>query len=143
MGRVKAPDRILVVLAVIALLQGAALIAYAVYDIVEAFRVGITGPVEVSNPMALVLLIVITAALGAGMVVVGLGWWRTRRWARAPFVLAQVIAALLGYELAQATGSVERAVGVVAMVIAALGLVLSFAPATGRAIGDIDPPMPD
>ena len=138
----KAPDRILVVLAAIGFVQGAALVAYALYDVVEAIRVGITGPAEVSNPMALLVLVLITAVLGAGMIVVGLGWWRARRWARAPFVMAQVIVALLGYELAQAAGSVERSVGVAAMVMAGLGLVLSFAPATGRAIGDGDPPLP-
>ena len=143
MSHVKAPDRILVVLALIAGLQGAALIAYALFDIVEALRVGITGPEEVSNPMALLLLIALTAAFGAGMVVVAVGWWRARRWARSPFIMAQIIVALLGYELAQAVGSVERTVGIVAMVMAGLGLVLSFAPATGRAIGDTaDPQAP-
>lgn len=143
MSHVKAPDRILVVLALIAGVQGAALIAYALFDIVEALRVGITGPEEVSNPMALLLLIAITAAFGAGMVMVAAGWWRARRWARSPFIMAQIIVALLGYELAQAVGSVERTVGIVAMVMAGLGLVLSFAPATGRAIGDtVDPQAP-
>lgn len=143
MGPVKAPDRILAVLALIAGIQGAALIGYAVFDVVEALRVGITGPEEVSNPMALLLLIAITAAFGAGMIAVAVGWWRALRWARSPFVMAQIIVALLGYELAQAEGSVERTVGIVAMVMAALGLVLSFAPATGRAIGDTaDPEAP-
>lgn len=143
MSHVKAPDRILVVLALIAGVQGAALIAYALFDIVEALRVGTTGPEEVSNPMALLLLIALTAAFGAGMVVVAVGWWRGRRWARSPFIMAQIIVALLGYELAQAVGSVERTVGIVAMVMAGLGLVLSFAPATGRAIGDTaDPQAP-
>jgi len=142
-GPVKAPDRILAVLALIAGIQGAALIGYAVFDVVEALRVGITGPEEVSNPMALLLLIAITAAFGAGMIAVAVGWWRALRWARSPFVMAQIIVALLGYELAQAEGSVERTVGIVAMVMAALGLVLSFAPATGRAIGDTaDPEAP-
>jgi len=142
-SHVKAPDRILVVLALIAGVQGAALIAYALFDIVEALRVGTTGPEEVSNPMALLLLIALTAAFGAGMVVVAVGWWRGRRWARSPFIMAQIIVALLGYELAQAVGSVERTVGIVAMVMAGLGLVLSFAPATGRAIGDTaDPQAP-
>ena len=140
MGHVKAPDRILVVLAAIAGLQGVVLIGYAVFDVVEAVRVGITGPADVSNPMALLLLILITAAFGAGMVVVAVGWWRSLRWARAPFVMAQIIVGLIGYELSQAVGSVERTVGLVAMVMAALGLVLSFAPATGRAIGDTADP---
>lgn len=126
------------ILAAIAILQGAALLAYAVFDIVEAVRVGVTGPEEVSNPMALLLLVVITGAFGAGMVVVGWGWWRCQRWARAPFILAQIIAGLIGYELSQATGSVERTVGYVCVVLAVVGLVLAFLPAVARAIDDGD-----
>ncbi len=68
-----APDRPFVALAVVALLQGVALLGYAVFDVVEAVRVGITGPEEVSNPAALILLIVITAAFGVGLVWVGVG----------------------------------------------------------------------
>ena len=34
------------------------------FDVVEAVRVGITGPAEVSNAPALILLVVITAAFG-------------------------------------------------------------------------------
>ena len=126
------------ILAAIAILQGTALLAYAVFDIVEAVRVGITGPEEVSNPMALLLLVVITGAFGAGMVVVGWGWWRCHRWARAPFILAQIIAGLIGYELSQATGSVERTVGYTCVVLAVVGLVLAFLPAVARAIDDGD-----
>lgn len=132
----KVPDRVLVVLAGIAALQGLGLVGYAVFDVVEAFRVGITGPAEVSNPPALVLLIVITATFGAGLLWVATGWWRALAWARSPFVLAQIIIGLLGYEVAQAEGSVERAIGIVAAILAVLGLVLSFAPATSRAIAD-------
>ena len=134
----KVPDRALVVLAGIAGIQGLGLLAYAVFDIVEAFRVGITGPAEVSNPPALILLIVITAAFGCGLLWVAGGWWRSRRWARSPFLLAQIIIGLIGFEIAQSTGSVERTVGVVTVVLAALGLVLSFAPAVSRALAEDD-----
>lgn len=136
MGQVKAPDRVLVALALIALIQGLALIGYAVFDVVEAVRVGITGPEEVSNPPALLLLIAITAAFGVGLVLVARGWWQERRWARSPFILAQIIIGLIGYELSQSAGSVERTVGYVCVLVAILGLVLSFTPAVTRAIDE-------
>ena len=127
-------------LAIIALLQGVALLGYALFDVVEALRVGITGPAEVSNVPALIFLIVVTAAFGVGLVLVARGWWRAQRWARAPFILTQVIFGLIGYELSQSEGSVERTVGYACVLIAILGLVLSFAPAVSRAI---DQPIED
>lgn len=136
MGRVKAPDRALVVLALIALLQGVALLGYALFDVIEAIRVGTTGPEEVSSTPAVIFLIVVTAAFGVGLVLVARGWWRAQRWARAPFILTQVIVGLIGYELSQAQGSVERTVGYACVLIAILGLVLSFAPAVSRAIDE-------
>ncbi len=123
-------------LALIALLQGAALLGYALFDVVEAVRVGITGPEEVSNAPALILLVVITAAFGVGLLLVARGWWRAQRWARAPFILTQVIVGLIGYELSQSEGSVERMVGYACVLVAILGLVLSFAPAVSRAIDE-------
>lgn len=127
-------------LAIIALLQGVALLGYAVFDVVEALRVGVTGPAEVSNVPALIFLIAVTAAFGVGLVLVARGWWRAQRWARAPFILTQVIFGLIGYELSQSEGSVERTVGYACVLIAILGLVLSFAPAVSRAI---DQPIED
>ncbi len=124
------------VLALIALVEGLGLLAYAVFDAVEAIRVGVTGPSDVSNVPAVLLLVVILAALGLAMVWVARGWWLARRWARAPFLLAQIIAILIGYELAQSTGTVERAVGVGVALVALLGLALSFAPSVSRAIDE-------
>jgi hypothetical protein len=135
-GRVKAPDRALVGLAIIALLQGVALLGYALFDVVEAVRVGITGPAEVSNAPALILLVVITASFGVALLLVARGWWRAQRWARAPFILTQLIFGLIGYELSQSEGSVERIVGYACVLVAILGLVLSFAPAVSRAIDE-------
>ena len=83
------PDRSLVVLACIALIEGLGLVAYALFDIVEAGRVGTSGPEDVSNAPALILLVVITAAFGVGLIWVARGWWRAQRWARAPFILSQ------------------------------------------------------
>jgi hypothetical protein len=105
-----------------------------VFDVVEAVRVGITGPEEVSSPPALLLLVAITAVFGIALVLVARGWWQARRWARSPFILAQIIVGLIGYELSQADGTVERTVGYVCVLIAILGLVLCFTPAVTRAI---------
>ncbi len=137
------PDRPIVALAIIAIVEGAALLAYALFDVVEAVRVGITGPAEVSNPAALALLIAITAALGAGMVWVAWGWWRCRRWARAPFVLAQLLIVLIGYELTQSAGATERVVGMAGVGLAILGLILAFAPGMTGRLDDEDQPWSD
>lgn len=130
------PDRPLVALAAISMVQGSALVVYALFDVVEAVRVGITGPAEVSNVPAVILLVVITAAFGVALVWVGLGWWRGRRWARSPFVLAQLIGGFIGVELAQSDGTVERVTGIALVLVALIGLVLSFAPAVNRRLAD-------
>jgi hypothetical protein len=88
----------------------------------------------VPNAPALLLLIAITAAFGVGLLLVSRGWWRAQRWARAPFILTQVIFGLIGYELSQSEGAVERTIGYACVVVGILGLVLSFAPAVSRAI---------
>lgn len=130
----RAPDRALVALAAIAFVQGATLVGYAIFDVIEAIRIGVTGPADVSNVPALVLLILITAAFGAGLLVIAAGWWRARRWARGPFVFAQLIGGLIGVELAQSVGRVERTVGITAVVLALIGLVLAFSPAVTRGL---------
>lgn len=130
------PDPTLVALAGIAGLQGVALVAYAGYVAVNGLREGTTGPAEVSNLPALVSLIVILAVLGAGMIVIARGWWQARHWARSPFLLAQLIVGLVGWEVSQSGEAAEHLVGLVCVVIAIAGIVLAFLPATRRAIGD-------
>ncbi len=75
------------VIAAIAAIEGLGLIAYAIFDIIEAVRVGITGPAEVSNPAALVLLIVIYLVFGIGLLLVARAWWQMRTWQRGAFIL--------------------------------------------------------
>ena len=128
-----APPRPLAALAVIALLEGAALIAYGLFDLVEAVRLGATGPADVSNGPAIALQIVIFVAFGAGMAWVARGWWGARRWARAPFLLAQVMALLVGYDMAQSTTPASRIAGIVVALVAIVGIVLAFSPQVIRA----------
>ena len=131
-GAVPAPS--LVVLAVISALQGLFFVGYAVYDIVQAFRVGLTGPAEVSNPAALLGLIAITAAIGVALLWVARGWWRVREWARAPFLVAQLVLGLIGYDLSQSQSSGPRLLGQVLIVVAVVGVVTCFLPSVRRAL---------
>ena len=119
-------SRVFVILAAIAGVEGLALLAYGAFEIVEAVRLGATGPAEVSSPAAITLQIVIFLLFGAGLVLVARGWLRRSRWVRGPFLLAQFIAPVVGGPLAQASGSVERAVGIVILVLAVAGIVLTF-----------------
>ncbi|CAB4735823.1 unannotated protein [freshwater metagenome] len=126
------PDRPFIVLGVIAGIEGVALLAYAVFEAIEGIRIGATGPAEVSSVPALVLQIVILALFGAALVFVGSGWIRVRRWARAPFLLAQLIALVIGFPLASAVGEIERVAGISLVALAIIGIVLVFSPAVTR-----------
>jgi len=131
---VSRPAAPLAALAVIALLQGLALVAYGIFDAVEAVRVGATGPADVSNGPAIALQIVIFLIFGAGLLWVARGWWGSRRWARAPFLLTQLIALVVGVPLAQAQGGTERVAGIVISLMALVGIALVFTPVVTRAL---------
>ena len=128
------PDRRFVVLGAIAGIEGTALLAYAVFEAIEGIRIGATGPAEVSSVPALALQIVILALFGAALLFVGSGWIKVRRWARAPFLLAQLITLVIGFPLASAVGSVERVAGISLVAIAIIGIVLVFSPAVTRSL---------
>ena len=131
MSRPAAP---LTALATIALLEGLALVAYGIFDAVEAVRVGATGPADVSNGPAIALQIFIFLVFGAGLLWVARGWWGSRRWARAPFLLTQLIALVVGVPLAQAQGGTERVVGIALSLVALVGIALVFTPVVTRAL---------
>lgn len=131
---VSRPAAPLTALAAIALLEGLALVAYAIFDAVEAVRVGATGPADVSNGPAIALQIIIFLVFGAGLLWVARGWWGSRRWARAPFLLTQLIALVVGVPLAQAQGGTERVVGIALSLVALVGIALVFTPAVTRAL---------
>lgn len=133
----RAPSRPFATLAGIAAIQGLVLVGYAGFDLISAIRYGIQGPSEVSNPPAVALQILIFALFGAGLLLVASGWWRMRRWARAPFLLVQLLAIVVGIPLAQAGGAVERATGMVTVAVAIAGGVIALLPAVGRVL---DPP---
>lgn len=104
-------------------LEGAALIGYAIYLVVQVARFGITGPADVSNVPAVVLEILIFALFGAGLVVAARALWRGRRGGRGPAVLAQIIAAVVGGPLAFATEPGPRFVGILVVVVAVVTVI--------------------
>ncbi len=125
---------LLVALGVIAALEGVGLIGYAVYDIFQGITVGITGPREVSNLPALVLQIVIFAALGIGLLLVARGWWRAAYGARAPFIVAQLLALVVGVPLLSAPDAGTRQIAVALIGLGVLGIVLALVPSVTRVL---------
>lgn len=126
----------LVVGTVVAGVEGIALLAYAAYIAVQVARLGITGPQEVSSPIAVTLEITIFAVLGIGMVLAARGLWRARRWARSMLIVGQFLALVVGFPLATAEGGVERGAGIALVALAVCGVVVAFLPSTTAAVVD-------
>ena len=134
-GRAR-PALSLVVGAVVAAVEGIALVVYAVYITVQVARLGISGPAEVSNPVAVTLEITIFGLLGVAMVLAARGMWRARRWARSMLIVGQFLALVVGLPLVTAEGGVERGAGIALVTLAAAGVVSAFWPSTTAAIAD-------
>lgn len=130
------PVTSLVVGAAVAAVEGIALLAYSGYIAVQVARLGITGPAEVSNPVAVTLEITIFGLFGAALVLAAWGLWRARRWARSLLVVGQFIALVVGVPLATAEGGAERFAGIGLVGLAIVGLVAAFWPSTTAAIAD-------
>ena len=130
------PNSAFAAIAAIAAIEGLGLIMYAIFDIIEAVRVGITGPADVSNPAALLLLIVIYLVFGIGMLLVARAWWLMRTWQRGAFILTQVIALLVFFDLTRSDESLPRNVGFVILALAVTGIVLVFTPKVLRVFAE-------
>ena len=130
------PVTSLVIAAVIAGIQGIALLTYAVYIVVQTARLGITGPEAVSTPITVMWEITIFGLFGLAMVFAARGLWRARRWARSLLVVGQFIALVIGVPLATAEGGVERTAGIVLVAMAVIALVAAFWPSTTAAVAD-------
>jgi MFS family permease len=128
----------LVLLAAIAAIEGIGLVAYAIFDIVQGLRVGLTGPQEVSNLPALLLQIVIFSVLGVAGLAIAWGWWRAKYAARAPFILGQLLGLVVGVPIAQNLETTQRVVGTGLVVFAVVGIVVSLLPPVTRAIVPAD-----
>ena len=103
--------------------EAIALVANAVIVIVEVARFGLTGPTEVSNVPAFVLEVLIFLGFGVALLFTARGLWQARRPARAPAVLAQIIALVVGGPLAFSTDPTSRILGTVLVVVAGVTIV--------------------
>lgn len=125
---------LLAVLAAIAVLQGIGLIGYAMFDIVQGLTVGLTGPSEVSNLPGLILQIAIFAALGVGLLFVARGWWGATYGARAPFIVAQILALVVGVPLLSAPDVGTTQVGIALVITGVVGIVVALLPPVTRVL---------
>ncbi len=114
------------ILAVVSGAEGLFFIAYGVLVLIGVLRFGITGPVEVANAPGVTLEIIIFLIFGAALLLVAMGWWRGSKWARSPFVLAQLLGLVVSVPLMGSTGGTERLIGWSVTVIAVVCVALSF-----------------
>ena len=126
------PSRGLLISAVVCAIEGVAFTGYAIFVLVEVLRLGITGPEPVSNASSVSIEIGLFALFGIGLLLVSLGLWRVRRWSRAPAVLAQLFALVVGVPLMGAEGWTERVVGGLLAIMALAAIVGLFLPSSTR-----------
>jgi len=128
--------RVFVLLAALAALEGLAMIGYAgvvAFNAISGASYGVIG----NSTSAMVIEIVIFAVLGLGLLAVARGWLRMSRWARGPFILAQLLGLLAGASFAFGGGSSgDVLAGMILGVPSLVGLVLSFNPVVLRSYSE-------
>lgn len=123
------------ILTVIAALEGVALIVNGLLVAVSGLTGGSYGATGDSTT-ATVIEVVIFLVLGAGLLVVAQGWRTVRRWARGPFVLAQLIGLFAGGSFVFSGDSAAIVPGLVLAVPSAIGLVVTFSPGVVRTFAE-------
>ena len=113
-------------LAVVSVLEGLFFVSYGVLVLIGVLRFGLTGPAEVANTPGVTLEILIFLVFGSALLFVALGWWRGRRWARSPFILAQLLGLVVSVPLSGSSGGTERTFGWLVTIIAVASIILSF-----------------
>ena len=122
-------------LALIAALEGIALLvngAIAVYSALTDGSYGTQG----EDSSAILIEIVIFVVFGIGLLMVAKGWFTMKRWARSPFILAQLIGLFGGGSMVFDSSASSKIPGLLLAVPALIGLVLTFSPAMVRATAE-------
>ncbi len=117
---------------------------YAILIVVGVARFGVSGPSEVANASGVTLEVVIFLFFGLGMLLVAGGWFAAKRWARAPFLLAQLLALVVSIPLIGATDAFQKWVAILVTLAAIVGIYLAFTPAVTRYLlrGEAAPESP-
>ncbi|MDP2012703.1 MAG: hypothetical protein Q8L05_00595 [Actinomycetota bacterium] len=114
-------------LGALAALEGLALLAYAVIVAINAVSGSSYGVIG-NSTSAMIIEISIFTVLGLGLLKVAHGWIRMSRWARGPFIMAQLIGLMAGISFIFSGASEQVVPGLVLAIPSVLGLVLSFSP---------------
>jgi hypothetical protein len=124
--------------------QGVFYVVYAILIVVGVARFGVSGPSEVANASGVTLEVVIFLFFGLGMLLVAGGWFAAKRWARAPFLLAQLLALVVSIPLIGATDAFQKWVAILVTLAAIVGIYLAFTPAVTRYLlrGEAAPESP-
>jgi Na+-driven multidrug efflux pump len=112
--------------------QGIFYVVYAILIVVGVARFGVSGPSEVANTSGVTLEVVIFLIFGLGMLLVSGGWFASKRWARAPFLLAQLLALVVSVPLIGATDPFQKWVAILVTLAAVIGIFLAFTPTVTR-----------
>ena len=112
--------------------QGVFYVVYAILIVVGVARFGVSGPREVANASGVTLEVVIFLFFGLGMLLVAVGWFRAKRWARAPFLLAQLLALVVSIPLIGATDPLQKWVAILVTLAAVIGIFFAFTPTVTR-----------
>lgn len=120
------------ILGVISGIQGVFYVVNAVLIVVGVARFGISGPGEVANASGVTFEVIIFLFFGIGMIFVAVGWFTAKRWARAPFLLAQLMALVVSVPLMSATDPVQKWAAILVTLAAVIGVFLAFTPAVTR-----------
>ena len=110
------------VLALISGLEGVALLATGLFAVVNSVT-GSSYGAKGDDSSAIVLEVVIFLVLGLGLLLVAKGWYSMQRWARSPFVLAQLLGLAIGI-----WSDTQISLRLVFIIPAVLGLIVTFSP---------------
>ncbi|MFA7324230.1 MAG: hypothetical protein WC005_07725 [Candidatus Nanopelagicales bacterium] len=127
--------RAFLVLTLIAGLEGLGLLvngALVAISVLTGGTYGATG----DSTTATVIEILIFVVLGLGLLKVAAGWHAMRRWARGPFVLAQLIGVFAGLSIVFSGASEAIVPGLVLALPSLVGLVVTFSPGVVRTFSD-------
>ena len=119
-------------LALIAALEGIALLVNGAIAVVKAATDSSYGT-QGSGSSAIIIEVFIFAVLGIGLLLVAKGWFTMKRWARSPFILAQLIGLFGGGSMVLDSSASSKVPGLLLAVPAIIGLAVVFSPAMVRA----------
>lgn len=110
------------VLTLLSGVEGLALLVTGVVAVVNSAS-GSSYGAKGDDSSAIVLEVIIFLAFGLGLLVVAKGWYSLQRWARSPFVLAQLLGLAIGI-----WSDTQIGVRLVFLIPAVLGLIVTFSP---------------